>query len=305
MDWLVTGGSGFLGRWVLSALRGAEVVALGRRCPEGWERTRFVEADLEDRARLNEVIGRLRPQRVLHLAGATPPASVEKMYRANVLGTDRLLGVLRETGRPTKIVLVGSAAELGPVPEDGLPVDEGVECRPLAGYGLSKWAAGYLGRMAEPPLEVVSARVFNPIGPGLPPNQAFGRFARLLASPGLDPLRMAVGDLTGRRDFIDVRDVARAVVRLAELGRAGEIYHVGTGRSWSVREGLDRLIALSGRRVEIEIRSVARQTGPADSRADISKIRRDTGWSPEISFEQGLQDLWLDLCRNEGPRQVA
>ncbi len=305
MDWLVTGGSGFLGRWVLSVLRASDVVALGRRCPNGWDRSRFVEADLEDRVRLSEAIGRLKPRNVLHLAGATPPASAERMYRANVLGTDGLLGALRQNGRPVRVVLVGSAAELGPVPVGRLPVDEGVECRPLSGYGLSKWAAGYLGRVAEPPLEVMSARLFNPVGPGLPPSQAFGRFARMLAEPGPDPLRMVVGDLEARRDFIDVRDVAQALVKLAETGHAGEVYHVGTGQSRSVREGLERLIELSGRRVEVETRTEARAMGPADSRAGIGKIQKDTDWAPEFAFERSLADLWAEVSRSEEPRQVA
>ena len=227
------------------------------------------------------------------------------MYRANVLGTDRLLGALREAGLPVRVVLVGSAAELGPVPVDRLPLDEGVECRPMVGYGLSKWAAGYLGRVAGPPLEVISARVFNPVGPGLPRSQAFGRFARILAEPGSDPLRMVVGDLDARRDFIDVRDVARALVKLAESGQAGEVYHVGTGRSRSVREGLDRLIQLSGRQVEVETKSGARLMGPVDSRAEIRKIQKDTDWVPEVAFERSLADLWAEFDRPGVPRQVA
>ncbi len=305
MDWLITGGNGFLGRWVLAELREEDVVALGRRCPAGWARGRFVEADLEDRARLGEVIGRLRPSKVLHLAGATPPISMERMYRANVMGTARLLEALSEARSAVRVVLVGSAAELGPVPVSRLPVGETVECRPLPGYGLSKWAAGYLGRTARPPVVGLSARVFNPIGPGLPPSQAFGRFARLLSEPGPDPLRLVAGDLDARRDFIDVRDVARALVDLATLGEAGGVYHLGTGRSRSVREGLERLISLSGRRVEVETRSEARPTGPADSRADIRKIQSETGWKPEISFEQSLADLWDEVKRGAEGRRVA
>ncbi|HEU5116951.1 MAG TPA: NAD-dependent epimerase/dehydratase family protein [Isosphaeraceae bacterium] len=305
MDWLITGGSGFLGRWVLSELRDEDVVALGRRCPAGWAQGRFVEADLEDGVRLREIIGRLKPRQVLHLAGATPPSSIERMYWANVLGTARLLEALSETRSAVRVVLVGSAAELGPVPVGRLPVDETVECRPLPGYGLSKWAAGYLGRVAKEPVVGLSARVFNPIGPGLPPSQAFGRFARLLSEPSPDPLRLVVGDLEARRDFIDVRDVARGLVRLASLGEAGGIYHLGTGQSRSVRDGLERLISLSGRRVEVETRAESRPMGPAESRADIRKIQSETGWKPEVSFEQSLADLWYEVKRGAEARQVA
>jgi GDP-4-dehydro-6-deoxy-D-mannose reductase len=136
-------------------------------------------------------------------------------------------------------------------------------------------------------------RVFNPIGPGLPPSQALGRFASLLAE-ATGPVHLAVGDLDARRDFVDVRDIASGLFGLALRGRPGEVYHLGTGQSHAVREGLDRLIALSGREVTIEVDpNLARSRGPSDSRADIRKVVEEVGWSPRIAWEQSLADLWL------------
>ena len=294
--WLVTGGSGFLGRHLLAALADEEVVALGRRRPAGWDARRFVRADLDDAAGLARAVAAVAPAVVLHAAGRTPPAEPVAFYRGNTRATVHLLDALRAVGRPVRVVLAGSAAELGPVPVADLPVGEGQPCRPADAYGLSKWFATAFGLRQPPPLEVLAARIFNPIGPGLPPSQALGRFAAALARPGPDPLRLVAGDLQPRRDFVDVRDVAAALRALALRGRPGMVYHVGTGRSHGVGEGLERLIGLSGRRVDVLVAPDGRR-GPADSRADIRRIAEHTGWAPRIAWEQSLADLWDELAR--------
>jgi GDP-4-dehydro-6-deoxy-D-mannose reductase len=80
---------------------------------------------------------------------------------------------------------------------------------------------------------------------------------------------------------------------LADRGSPGRIYHVGTGRSRRVGDGLDRLITLSGREVTVEVDpAIARKRGPSDSRADVRRVAEETGWSAVISWEQSLRDLW-------------
>jgi nucleoside-diphosphate-sugar epimerase len=293
---LIAGASGFLGRHLsplLVTLLGAdEVVSIGRRRPEPCSIEAFRRVDLGEREGLTGLVAEIAPSSVFLLAGKTPPDDPDAYYRHNTLATVHLLDALRAVDRPCRVVLVGSAAELGPVPVEALPVGEDYPARPVEPYGLSKWLATCAGMAAGPPLEVVVARVFNPIGPGLPPSQALGRFAEELAK-GSGPIRLAVGDLEMRRDFIDARDVARALIALAELGQPGRVYNVGTGRSQRVGDGLDRLIALSGREVRVEVDPARlRSPGPADSRADVGRIERETGWSAEIPWERSLEDLW-------------
>ena len=149
------------------------------------------------------------------------------------------------------------------------------------------------------------ARVFNPIGPGTPPTQAFGRFADRLTDPDADPLGLVVGDLDARRDFIDVRDVARAMIALALHGHPGLAYNVGTGRSRRVAEGLERLIQLSGRTVRVSVDpELQSRRGPVDSRANIDRIMTHTDWRPSISWEQSLDDLWREVDARKRPRRV-
>jgi GDP-4-dehydro-6-deoxy-D-mannose reductase len=303
--WLVTGGTGFLGRHLLAALEaskpaGVELVILGRRLPPDWGSRPFLAADLNDPPGLKRALAGAAPAIVFHLAGQTPPATSDAYYRGNTLATVHLLDALRACWQAVRIILAGSAAELGPLAPGDLPVGEDHPCRPADSYGLSKWLATAAGLAARPPLEVIIARIFNPIGPGLPRAQAFGRFAAKLAEPGPAPLPLVVGDLDSRRDFVDVRDVARALLALAERGEAGAIYHVGTGHSQRVGDGLDYLIRLSGRKVHVEVSpdvATDRGAGPSDSRADIRRIVAATGWRPQVEWHRSLEDLW-EATRN-------
>ncbi len=234
--WMVTGATGFLGRHVLSALGtrvDARVVALGRRRHEPWDSGEFVTADLDDLPALTRAVAAIQPDCVIHAAGRTPPGTAESFYRSNTLATLHLLDALKTLARPVRVVLAGSAAELGPVPVEDLPVGEDQECHPHEAYGLSKWLATCAGLAARPPVEVMVGRIFNPIGPGLSTSQAFGRFAAELADPSTSAL--VVGDLEARRDFVDIRDVAQALVALAEQGRAGKnlsYRHRSFSQSW-------------------------------------------------------------------------
>src|SRR5258705_13823045 len=111
--WLVTGGSGFLGRHVLNALRvvsGVDVLALGRRCPDGWSPEHFVTADLERPESLAQAIAANSPDVVIHTAGRTPPGDPSLFYRSNTLATLHLLDALKPLERPIRVVLAGSAA---------------------------------------------------------------------------------------------------------------------------------------------------------------------------------------------------
>lgn len=298
--WLVTGASGFIGRHVMAELRtqadpGCRIVGCGRVRPRDLSGPDFFEVDLESREAVEEMVRDLAPDVVIHAAGATPPGDADRSYRANTQTTINLIAALSDRGLAARFILVGSAAELGHVDHASLPVGEDHPCRPRGDYGRSKWEATKAALKSPRPVEAIVGRVFNPIGPGMPDSLAFGRFANRLASPGPDPLPLTVGNLGVRRDFIDVRDVAGALIALARGGESSKVYHIGTGRSRSVGDGLAYLIKRSGRRLELtDAEGVG--TGPADSRADIRRITSQTGWIPLVSWEKSLDDLWESTC---------
>jgi GDP-4-dehydro-6-deoxy-D-mannose reductase len=310
--WLLTGATGFVGRHVLRALRYAsdgnstrhdKLVVLGRRCPAGWPESDFAAVDLTDAIETRAAIARIAPDVVIHAAGRTPPAPDEELYRTNFWATLHLLSALQLLKKTVRVVLSGSAAELGPVNVARLPVNESYACDPVDSYGRSKWLATKCGLSESLPVEVIVARVFNPMGPGTPASQALGQFALRLAEPGPDTLDLSVGDLNSRRDFIDVRDAARAMLVLAREGRPGLVYHVGTGQSQRVGDGLERLVQLSGRSVRLSVdRVLYNRRGPVDSSADIERVTTHTSWRPLISWEKSLKDLWT-AARDLQPSQ--
>ena len=251
--WMITGATGFLGRHVLEQLptefqregrTGDTVVVLGRRCPKGWPEQLFVRADFNDPTGLRGILNDVAPDHVIHTAGRTPPASDEDFYQGNFWATIRLLNALRSLSRKVRVTLAGSAAELGFTPSSALPVSESYPCAPTDAYGRSKHLATVAGLAERSPLEVSVARVFNPIGPGQPPTQAFQEFAAQLMAETADPLPLFVGNLEARRDFIDVRDVARALIatlasrssesRLSRGNRRIPIGRRGSGSAGSI-----------------------------------------------------------------------
>ena len=302
--WLVTGARGFLGRWIVDFLRRSGRLAVGlsriAQVSGGW-----ITGDLGEPGSIERVLATLEPSVVIHCAGKTPPASQEAFTSANMTCTANLVAALEAWGEPVRLVAAGSASELGPVAEADLPANEDIVPQPVDGYGRSKLKATETVIQARSPVEGIVGRVFNPIGPGLPSSQAFGRFAAELRRPGVDPLDLEVGDVTAKRDFVDVRDAAAALVLLAERGRPGAIYHIGTGESRTVSDGLNRLIALSGRDVRIRENPDLARPGPLDSRADSRRLCADTGWSPTVPFERSLADLFLHEEEQSAPGDEA
>ena len=296
--WLITGATGFLGRHVLDVLDSelASQVELATRswcwggCPAGWPEHHFVEGRSRRShrpARNHQECGPgpCHPHRRLRLHPRRTMRSTAAISGRQSVCSTHCAGL----NRRVRVTLAGSAAELGAVPPSALPVAESYPCAPLDAYGRSKLLATVAGLAERPPLELAVARVFNPIGPGLPATQAFGEFAAQLTAEVADPLPLLVGNLEARRDFIDVRDVARALIAISLHGQPGLVYHVGSGQSRAVGEGLDVLIRLSGRSVKlcVDPRRHVRK-GPLDSRADIRPHHRPYGMETNHPFRAKL-----------------
>jgi GDP-4-dehydro-6-deoxy-D-mannose reductase len=255
------------------------------------------QVDRLDRDAVRAAIARLTPSAVLHCAGAPNVAhswrDTVTPLAVNVLATHHLLDALGRAGSPSRIVVPSSATVYAPSPG---AMDEQSAIGPNNPYAVSKLAQETLAlrAIAEDGIEVVVARPFNHTGPRQSAAFAAPNMARqiaLIERGELDPV-IRIGNLEARRDITDVRDVARAYIGLMDRGASAEIYNIASGTTRSMRSVLDALVARA--RVEVRVESDPALMRPSDTPVllgDASKLRRATGWAPEVPFDQTLDDL--------------
>lgn len=298
---LVTGGSGFVGRRLLEALRerGDDVVSAA---PSRGD-DEHLPLDLTDSENVRAVVEMVRPELVFHLAAQSfVPRAIEEpleTFRANVDGTMYLLEALRAQDAPKpRLLFVSSALVYGDRPAADMPLRETLPPRPANPYAASK-AAGealVLGYQSSYGLDAVISRAFNHIGVGQDPRFAVSAFAHRLARIASGEERaLQVGNVESERDFLDVRDVVSAYVALAERGTSGEIYNVCSGVAVKMREILRRLVNIAGVPVEIrEDPALMRTTEISRSVGDPAKLKRTTGWSPRVDLADSLRDIYAE-----------
>ena len=314
---LITGVSGFVGghlaEFLAAEAPGDQLFGLVK--PHGAVREdelaglTTLEADLDDAAAVAGAVRAARPERVVHLAGQS---SVQHSWtdpgatlRTNVLGLVNLVEALLQHRLAPRLLVVGSADEYGLVDAADLPICEEQPLRPRSPYAVSKAAQGLLAReyAGQAGLFVVCTRTFPHTGPRRGEAFAESSFARQLAEIELsrrEPV-LHVGNLDAVRDFSDVRDVVRAYWGLLERGVSGQAYNVCSGSGVRIRDLLQRLIELSGLRVEVRVDP--ERLRPADIPAlvgDPARLRQATGWQPRHPLDQTLRDLlqyWRERVR--------
>jgi GDP-4-dehydro-6-deoxy-D-mannose reductase len=295
---LVTGATGFVGGYLVDALRreGAEVFPCsGPNDSAGG----YIPLDLADEQTIGVAIDTARPTVIFHLAAQTfvPQAlrAPVETYEVNTMGTARLAHVLR--GYPGSRLLFASSAEVyGERDASEYPLRENLDLRPSNPYGASKAAAEaiVLAEARSFKLDAVVTRAFNHIGPGQ--NERFvvaSLAAQLARIAGGEGQRLFVGNLETARDFLDVRDVVRAYITLAREGESGEIYNVCSGAAVTIRDILGELIRIA--RVAVEVREDPARMRSADvplSVGDPAKLRARTGWQPQIPLARSLRDIY-------------
>lgn len=289
---LVTGGAGFIGSHLVEGLlaKGYQVRVLdslvyGRRewVPPDAE---FLAGDVTDLAACREAAAGAAG--IFHLAAMSRVIptfdSIETSTRDNVLGTQNVLIAAREAG-VRKIVYSGSSTFYGNQPAPHRELETPPEFLNI--YGLTKQVGEQYCLLFDRYFGVpaVVLRYFNVYGPRQP---QVGNYALVM---GIFLRRWTDGDTLiihgegkQRRDFVHVRDVARANIMAFESDRHGEIYNVGSGINISVKELADMISA--------DQRHEARRGGDSDATlADISRIEARLGWRPEIAFADGLAEM--------------
>lgn len=300
---LVTGGSGFIGTSVVTALRaaGAGVSVVDREPFPDRDVTSVVgdltEAATRDAAVTGDLDG------IVHLAAITSvlksmedPAGT---YQGNVAVTQELLELARLRG-VERFVMASTNAVVGDV--GAATITEDIPLRPLTPYGASKAAAemllsGYAGSYG---MTTCALRLTNVYGPGMGRKDSFVPRLMRAARSG-DGVRV-YGDGSQRRDFVHVDDVVRGLTAAWETRHTGPVI-IGSGQSVSVLELLDAVRTVTARPVPAE--HVPAKAG--EMPAVIVDIARagTLGYRPSVTLEEGLHTVWEDWGGSEQPPRLS
>jgi GDP-4-dehydro-6-deoxy-D-mannose reductase len=312
---LITGITGFAGshlaEYILAEHPGVEVYGLvrWRSRTENIEAVRgrvvLKEGDLKDLASLRAVLDQVRPDRIFHLAAQSFVPSSWKLpaetFAINALGQINLFEAALSLKLAPRIQIAGSSEEYGHVNPDEVPMKETNPLRPLSPYAVSKVAQDLLAYQyfKSYGLPAIRTRGFNHTGPRRSDVFVTSNFAQQIVEveKGKREPVIRVGNLEAKRDFSDVRDIVRAYWLAAERGEPGDVYNIGSGRAYAMREVLETLLGKSKVKVRVEVDP--ERLRPSDVPillADASKFRKLTGWEPRIPFEKTMADL-LDYWR--------
>ncbi|NNU78978.1 UDP-glucose 4-epimerase GalE [Halovulum dunhuangense] len=313
---LVTGGAGYIGSHACKRLAEAgHVPVTYDNLSTGWSDAvkfgPFEQGDLLDRPRLDEVFARHKPQAVMHFAALSDVGQSMRApalyWRNNVVGSMTLLDAATAAGTP-HFVFSSTCATYGE--QDGVMLDETCVQQPINAYGGSKRAVedmlrdyGRDGRLTH-----VTFRYFNVAGAD--PDRQVGEFHRPethLIPLALDAVRgrrdaltiygtdYATPDGTCIRDYVHVLDLVDAHLKGLEYliaGGGSEVFNLGTGRGFSVREVIDAVSAVT----ETTVPAVEGARRPGDCTALVSGSRRAEqvlGWTPRRStLPQMIADAW-------------
>jgi UDP-glucuronate 4-epimerase len=319
MNFLITGGAGFIGSHVCERLldQGHAVWAfddlndfydpqLKRRNlaevqAHGEQRFQFVQGDLLERAILDELFGSVRFDQVIHLAArAGVRASLEDpaLYqRVNVEGTVNVLEAAQLSG-VRKVILASSSSVYGI--NSKVPFSEGDPIsRPISPYAASKLACEALGHVYHHlyGLDVVMLRFFTVYGPRQRPDLAIHKFARLIQAGKPIPV---FGDGSTARDYTHVEDILQGIMACVQKEFGYEVINLGESQTVKLNYLIELIEKALGRKAVLN-RLPAQPGDVPLTCADISKARELLGYNPAMPIERGIPGFVQWFQSNTNP----
>ncbi|MFS0555276.1 GDP-mannose 4,6-dehydratase [Brevibacillus sp. 179-C9.3 HS] len=274
-----------------------------------FDQVHLENCELKDPQSVNELIQKIKPDLIFHLAAQSfVPTSVHSPADTmvnNIVPQLNLFEAVRNQAVPCKIQIACSSEEYGLVYPDEIPVKETNPLRPLNPYAVSKIAQDYLGYQYHHSygLAIIRTRTFHHTGPRRGESYVTSNFAKQIAQIelGQQEPKVHVGNLSAIRDFTDVRDIVKAYWLALTRGEPGDVYNISAGTRYTIEDMLKTLLALTDVQVEIHVDTDRLRPSDIDIvLGDSSLFREKTGWKPEISFQQTMEDLlnyWRTVLR--------
>lgn len=312
---LVTGAAGFIGSHLSAALndRGVEVVGVDNFDPFYDEQIKrenvarldpgrfsLVKGDIRDRALMGDVLGRTRPDVVVHiaaLAGVRPSIEDPGRYaEVNLEGFVNVLEAMRDAGT-SAIVFASSSSVYGNNAKVPFAEDDPVP-KPVSPYAATKRAGEILGETYARVygIRMGMLRFFTVYGPAQRPDLAIGKFMRLIARG--EPVPM-FGDGTSSRDYTYIDDIIAGVLASIDRVCAAEsgfsrIWNLGNSHPVELSAMIERIGRVVGR--EPIVKQLPMQIGDVDRTfADVTRSGAELGYAPAVDFDEGLRRQWAWL----------
>jgi GDP-4-dehydro-6-deoxy-D-mannose reductase len=300
MKIMITGAAGFIGGFLAKRCldSGYLVLGLGISEPANWYGGSFEHCDVRNADRLAKLVTSFQPDRIFHLAAQSyPTVSLEhprETLDINMGGTVNLFECVRTLPKMPMTVVACSSAEYGPVAPENLPVREEHPLQPLHPYGVSKVGQDLLAAQyfANYKIPCVRIRIFNTTGPGKLGDVCSDLTRRAVEIElGLRAPLLMVGNRT-RRAIIDVRDLVRGLCLSAECCAAGGVYNLGANQIYSIQQIIEAIQKeVKQPFVVQEDPLLVRGCDEPVIAGDISKFQQCSGWKPEVSLSQTLEDM--------------
>ena len=283
---LLTGATGFVGRQVAAHLGQAYDLHASFRGERGNDRAAWHQVNLRSPESCRRLIRDIRPDILVHTAWNTEHGAFwEAEDNADWLEAGRALFSAFVDQGGQRIVACGSCAEyVGDSAEPRHESEDQRAAEPNTRYGRAKLAL--LRHLRSLPVDYAWARIFLAYGPGEGPKRLVPSIVRALTHG--EPALCSSG--RQRRDFIDVRELGRAIAALADSDVVGSI-NLGQGEEWSIAEVATLLGQLAGRPELIELGALPDRPGePLRLVPDLGRQTDELGFVPRISLRQGLAD---------------
>jgi len=304
MKLIVTGGAGFIGSAFVRLIVNStahNVTVLDKltyagnlenlASVNGHERYRFVKGDIADPVLVNQLIGEEAPDAIVHFAAESHVdrsiLSPEPVFHTNLAGSFTLLEAARRA-KVARYVHVSTDEVYGSLDEP-LEASEEFPLKASSPYSASKAGSDLLALsyFTTYKLPVVVTRASNNYGPYQFPE----KLIPLMISNALEDKPLPIyGDGMQVRDWLYVDDHCRAILALLERGREGEIYNIGGSRSLPNLTVVKEILRITGKPESLLTRVTDRPGHDRRYALSSAKIERETGWKPEVPFEQGLVD---------------
>lgn len=259
----------------------------------------FVEGDINDTHSINEVIQKVQPDYLHHLAAQSyvPSSWVRpgETFQTNSVGSLNILESIRHYSPHTVVHFCSTSEVYGN--QTKLPIDELNPTNPASPYAVSKLAMEYLASQYHKSYEIKSVitRAFNHGGPRRGEVFIESKIAKAVCLHKVGKLdKLELGALDNKRDWTDVRDIVKAYFLSVKYCKHGEVYNISSGVTRTIRSIIDIMSKYLGVNGSFKVEQSSKFMRPSDISVllgDSTKFRNITGWEPVISWEKTCEDL--------------